>query len=223
MKRNVQIIAAVVVLLALGVWAYTAYQEHTTRKAVLALVKDGGDRLRMALGAQSGAPADFELHARTVEPHVATVRKLDTSSLRPLADAADGYLVTVREILRRLSVIQASRERLAKSLEALTEHVQSDRGAAAWPQQAVRLKESLDRDFREYRIATESYASLLESLPGAQTKLAPHVNAAWLLDEKLVRDARAQALDALARTDENIRKVTQLDGYRGRRRQGGAR
>lgn len=223
MKRNVQIIAAVAVLLALGVWAYTAYQEHSARKLVLALVKDASQRLRTALGPQAGAPADFELHARTVESHVATMRKLDTSSLRPLADAADGYLVSVREILRRLAVIQSARERLPASLDALTAHVQSDRGAAAWPQEAVRLKESVDRDFREYRIATESYASLLESLPGAQAKLAPHVDAAWLVDEKIVKDARTQALDALARTDENIRKVTQLDAYRGRRRQGGTR
>jgi hypothetical protein len=65
--------------------------------------------------------------------------------------------------------------------------------------------------------------TLLETLPAAQSKIAEHVNGVWLADEKTIRDARSAALDALARTDENIGKVTQLDAYRGQRRKRGSR
>jgi hypothetical protein len=221
MKRNVVTIAAVAIVAVLCIWGYSAYRAHTTRAAIVALVTDAGERLRAALPIDG--QADFEAAARAAEAHVARLRKLDTGSMLPLADAADGYLVTAREILKRRAAIHSVRERVTKELDALTQHVQSDRGRADWPQQAVRLRDELDRDFREYRIATESYAELLETLPGAQAKIAGHVKTMWTADEKTVRDARAAALDALARTDENIRKLTQLDAYRGMRRQKGSR
>ena len=217
MKRSVLSIAAVAIIIALGVWAYSAYRTHTTRAAITVVVKESGERLKPALS-QADASSDFDAGARAVDGHVATLRKLDTQRALPLADAADGYLVSVREILKRRAVMHNAREPLAKGLEALTQHVQGDRGAAAWPGEAVRLKDSLERDFREYRIATESYVALLETLPAAQSKIAEHVKGVWVADEKTIREARSAALDALARTDENIRKVTQLDAYRGQRR-----
>ena len=221
MKRNVVIIAAIAIIVAIGAWSYSAYRTYTTRTAVIALVTGAGERLKPALTVQPSEQADFEGGAQTLEKDVAALRKLDTGSMLPLADAADGYLVTVREILKRRTAMRSVRERQVKELEALTQHMQSDRGKAAWPREAVRLKDNVDREFRDYRIATESYATLLESLPGAQAKITEHVKSVWLADEKAIRDARAAALDALARSDENIRKVIQLDAYRARRRQGG--
>lgn len=135
-----------------------------------------------------------------------------------LADAADGYLITAREIVRRRAAMERSREAHSASLAALRQHLASDRGAAAWTKQAVPFKSAVDRDLREFRIASESYASLVDTLPEAQAKIAPHVNAAWLADEQTIARARAHALDALARTDENTRQATRLDQYRGRAR-----
>ena len=217
MKRSVLSIVAVAIVIALGLWAYSAHRTHTTRAAITVLVRDSGERLKPAL-TQTGAPGAFDAAARAVEGDVATLRKLDTQAVLPLADAADGYLVSVREILRRRAVMHNAHDPLAKGLEGLTQHLKSDRGAAAWPGEAVRLKDGLERDFRGYRIATESYVTLLETLPAAQSKIAEHVSNVWVADEKTIGAARSAALDALARTDENIRKVTQLDTYRGRRR-----
>ena len=221
MKRYVVIIAAVAIVAVLCIWGYSAYRAHTTRAAIVALVTDAGERLKTAL--RMDGQADFEAAARAADSHVTTLRKLDTGSMLPLADAADGYLVTAREILRRRAAIQSARERVSKDIEALTQHLQTDRGAALWPREAVRLRDEVDRGFREYRIATESYAELLETLPGAQAKIGEHVKTVWTGDDKTIRDARAAALDALARADENIRKLTQLDAYRGVRRQKGSR
>lgn len=220
MKRNLVIIAAVAVAIALAIWGYSAYRTHQTRTSITGMVMDAAARLKPALAREA---SDFEPAVQAVDRNVATLRKLDTKSMPALADAADGYLVTVREILKRRAAMQSAGERQARDLETLTQHIQSDRGRAAWPQEAVRLRENLDRGFREYRIATESYAELLESLPGAQAKAAEHVKAMPVADPKAIAATRAAALDALARADDNIRKVTQLDVYRGSRRQKGSR
>jgi hypothetical protein len=52
----------------------------------------------------------------------------------------------------------------------------------------------------------------------AKAKIAPHVNPSSLADPRTIADARTAALDALARVDENTKKVTSLDAYRGARR-----
>ena len=216
MKRNAVVVAMIAVVLVLGVWVYKTYQKNATRNAVLTSVKDTSERLRAAVASTPAQePVDFDAHVRAVEVRAAALRERDTSALRPLADAADDYLVTAREILRRRAAMHSSRERLTKSAEDLSRHVQADRGAAAWTQEAVRLREPVIRDLREYRIASESYSTLLESLAASQAKIAPYVPEALLLDPKAVKDARESALDALARTEENVRQVARLGPERG--------
>jgi len=218
MKRYAVAIVAIVIALALGVWLYQWYRVQSSRDAVVAAIKDASERLRASWPREANEPAiDFEAHARAVDAHVLALRSMNTSSIRELGDAADDYLVTAREILRRQSAMQGSRERLSKDVEILARHLQSDRGRAAWPQQAVRLKSAVDTDLRDYRIASESYASLLKSLPASQAKVAPHLDRASIIDENAAKDAGTRALDALARTDENIRQLTRLDAYRGGR------
>jgi hypothetical protein len=218
MKRNALVVAVIAAVLVLGVWVYKAYQKNSTRNAVLASVQDTSERLRAAVAATpAGEPVDFDAHARAVEVRAGALRERDTSALRPLADAADDYLVTAREILRRRATMHSSRERLAKSLEELSRHMQADRGAADGTRQAVSLREPIDRDLREYRIATESYVTLLQSLAKSQAKISAYAAQVGLLDESTIKAARESALDALARTDENVRQVARLEPYRGQR------
>jgi hypothetical protein len=174
-------------------------------------VKDTSERLRVAVASTpAGEPVDFDGHARAVEVYAAALREKDTSRIRPLTDAADDYLITAREILRRRAAMHAASEKLATSAQALSRHVQADRGAAAWPQEAVKLREPVISDLREYRIASESYVTLLGSLPASQAKIAPYVPDSSLLDAKAVKDARESALDALARTEENVKQVAHI-------------
>ena len=209
--RNLKIAALLVAIVGLSVWVYHVYQKRTTREATLSAVRDSGERLRKALApsTENGIP-DFERDAAAVDAHVAALRARDTAAIRPLADAADDYLITAREILRRAAAMQGAEARLAKNLDALTQHIQTDQGRADWPQSAVRLRADVDRDFRDYRIAAESYGPLVESLPKSQARIAPYIHGALLLDDKTVRDARQRALDGLARTEENVKKVARL-------------
>jgi hypothetical protein len=216
MKNKALVAAAIVATIMLAVASYKVYEIHTIRSSVVALLKDASEHLRPALVSQvaGGDGADVEAHAAATETHVSTLRNMRTSSLRGLADAADDALVTSREIMRRHVDMKNARARLSLGLETLAAYVKSDRGASDWTREAVRLKSLVDKDFRDYKIAVESYASLLDAFPSSQAKLAPYVDAALLIDEKLIRDARRQALDAYAGTDQNVRRVSTLQSYR---------
>ena len=214
MKTSTKVLAAVVVVTMAGAWAYTLYEAYAARRTVLELVEDTSQRLRAVLRARAPDAVDFNVHARAVEANAAALRALNPQRIVELADPADGYIVSVREILRRRAVMESVRPRLSDGIHALMAHINADRGRADWPAQAVKLKEAAERDFRELRIATEYYVSQLDSFPGAQSKIAAYAKPGWLIDEPVVKQARETALDALAYTDENMKQTTRLEAYR---------
>jgi hypothetical protein len=204
----------------LAIGTYIAIQKYSTRQNVIAKLENAAERLHAALEAQASQRGDYdaETDLAAVENHAETVHRMNRASMAPLGDAADDYLVSAREILRRHVDMNRARTRLAVSFETFAQHVKSDRGAADWPQQAVQLKQAADKDARDLRIATESYASLLASFPASQTRIAPHVDARYLIDDKLIAEARSRALDAFAKADENMKAVGNIDAYRARGR-----
>jgi hypothetical protein len=219
MTKSIRTVSVVIASVVLIVGTYLAYEKYTRRNHAIALVTDTSARLRAALQAQAAdnAGSNLEAQATAAEAHASTLRKMNTSSFRPLADAADDYLVTAREILRRQADMQRTRERVDAGFAALSAYIKADRGANNWTHEAARMKQALDKDARDYRIAVESYASLLQSLSASQVRMAPFVGEGVLIDDRLVADARQRALDAHAATDQNIRQVTSLDAYRRRR------
>ena len=210
MNNKVKAIALAVAVVILTVWIYHVYRKNVARDATVAAVRDTAERMRRSLAPEPRATADAQRDSAAVDAHVKALRARDTSPIRAFGDAADDYLVTAREILRREAALRGAGERFTLNLDALTDHIQSDRGGADWTQTAVRLRAELDREAREIRIATESYTSLLDALPGSQAKVAPYVDASRLVDAPAVKAARERALDGLARTEENVRRVTKL-------------
>jgi hypothetical protein len=215
MKKNALRVAAVVAFGLLTMATFKVYDMQTTRTRIVALISDATDRLRTTLSARGrGSMGDFASHASALDAQLAALRAMDTASMRRLADAADDALVTSREIVRRDAEMHRLHRSLTLNVDQLRQHMKSDRGAASWTREAVRLKSAVDKDSRDYKIAVESYASLLESYPASQAKLAPYVRPELLIGEKLLSEARQQALDAYAGEDQNVRRVTAIQSYR---------
>jgi hypothetical protein len=216
MTKNVRTLSIVVASIILIVGTYLAYEKYTRRNHVVAMVTDTAARLRAALQAPAseGGGTRADSHAAAADARVTALRRMNASSFRPLADAADDYLVTAREILRRIEDIQNIRTRFASSLDALNAHVKGDRGRADWTKEAVRLKDALDKDARDYRIAVDSYSSLLQSFPASQLKIAPFVEHETLIDDETVERARKRTLDAFAAAEQNVRQAANLGGSR---------
>jgi hypothetical protein len=204
-----------VMLTAAGAWGYNARQEREVHGAVVVLLKDTSDTLRMALKSTTSVLEDvLQREALATETRLQTLRSMDHAKAIPLGHAADAYLVSAREILRRHSSMHKARERLPASVQALTHHMRNDRGGAGWPEEAVRLKDVVDTDFREYRVAVDSYLALLRTFPATQAKLEPYVEPALLIDTATVETAKQTALDTFAAANHTTRQATNLDNYR---------
>ena len=166
-------IALIVAILgtAVGWWAYSAHQKRELRKTVLGLVADTSAQLRAGLTATEGNDERFA----AAERNLAKLKSLDAAREQPLADDADDYLLTGREILKRVADSQRHRRELTESLQALQQHMRTDDRSGAWVQEAVKLREKVNKDHRGYAAAIAVLDKLLQSLPESQKRIAPHV------------------------------------------------
>ena len=211
-------IAAVLLGGTLGSWAYDSYKRKTFRASVVTFVQDAGQRMRDALTLEAGLPAEgrmgiarqLEQHAAAVALDLQQVKALDGAPDRKLADAADSYLVTVREILRRQAASNRHRIAMTNSLEALRAHMRADDRTGRWITAAVRARAQVDADYREYRITTEAFGTILDGLAASEKKIAPYVDASLLSDPRLIEAARSRTLEALGEAATEMEQTKQL-------------
>jgi len=226
--RTKALLVTVVTLVAssaFGFWGYAGYQQREQRELrdeVAALVQDTAARLRVALAGEPGAtnPEDHEAlralyeHAVAVDGHLTKFRSLDASALGHFADAAEDYLITSREILLRRASSQRYRLKVAADLKNLRAHMRADDRTGAWITAAVRAKERVEEDYRDYRIASTALETLLQSFPSAQARIAPHVAPTQLIDDSLVNDAHQRLALAARETVQEIDRYANLNSYR---------
>ena len=214
-NRTIVIAGALVVVAGLGLWTF---KQHSDRSAVVSGVKDTGTRLRETLAIEAGPASAINAETvRRLDEHVAAaernrnaLKRLDAADKQALVDAADNYLVTGQEILRRQAAAHRNRLLLADSLQALRAHFRADRGAATWVREAVRLRVPVEKHYGDYALAVETLDKLLESLPASQAKVAPLVGGLPIAEENLVADARKRSQQELRRATSEIEKIRQL-------------
>ena len=213
--------AALAIAAALGYWGVSAYRKSELQKAVTALVEDTSERLQAAFAIETGtAPADqtvgrLDDHAQEVDKHVLELRGMSASPNRALVDAAEEYMLTVRQILRNQAASHRYRIQVSASDRALRDHMRAaKRRSASWIQEALRAKDRLEKDYFDYRLSAEALARLLESYPDARKKLALHVGGALLADEAAATSARRRALDSARRLAGEVERARQLAAVR---------
>lgn len=216
-KSRSIVIALVVVIAAAGWWAYGEHQKRELRKAIVALAADTGARMRGALTATAEGPEavrKLEDETAAADRNLAELKRMDVARQQALAEAADDYLLTSREVLKRLVNVQRYRQLLSESLPALIEHMRADNRTGAWVQQAVKARERANKDHRDLSLATGVLDQLLESFPASQKKIAPFVDPAVMIDDGVVAAARARALEAAKQATAEIEKTRQPDAFR---------
>lgn len=217
-------VAAVALLgaAALAYWLFGANQAREMRKATLASVADAAARMREALTIEAGpASADgaetvrkLDEHAAAVERRLAGLKRLEAGRDPALADAADYYLVTAREILKRQADSHRYRLLLSESFQALRDHMRSDNRTGSWVKEAVKARERVNRDFRGYSLAAGALDQILRTFGPAQDKIAPYLEASALIPASLVEEARAKNQAELRRLTAEIERSRQPDAFR---------
>ena len=219
--RKQQIAAAVLVVLlaaAAGYYGHKEYRKRQLDKAVVALVADASLRIRDTLSTAPGrqGPDPLEL-ARTLDDQaaeldrrLAVLQRMGPAPDPLLFDAAELYVVTARELLRRKAATYRNAVALAKSKAALQGLMrEASRRSPTWISQTMRAKDQFENDAFNYRIACDAVASLLQSLPEARTGLTrQHVDPSLLVVEEGSRaKAEEQAREASRRTTEEVEEV----------------
>lgn len=215
------IVLPLLVAAALVYWGYGEHKKRELPKTVRTLVQDASLRLEdalgndvNALGANSETASRLDQHVVAVDRGLSKLRALDTASIEEFASAADDYLLTSREILRRQAADYRYRMHLSESTRGLRNHMRSDNRTGAWVTEAVRRKEQMEADYRDHRLATQALAELLGQFPASQAKLTPYIDVALLADPGMVGAARSRALEAFTKITEEVGKTGQLNAYR---------
>jgi hypothetical protein len=222
--RKVQLIAGgLIAVLIIAYVAYGAYQKRQGTRAVEAMVTDTAARLGDALQSTAVAPSApdaaatqerLEKHLAAAQEHLARLRAIDASRIRPLADTAYEYLNAGVEILRRKAAANGHGMQIALSLQALREHMKTDNRSGPWVTEAIRRKERMDRDFRDYRRAGEALAQLLEDYPVSRRRMADFVDAGLLPTDEVAASERLRTLAVVKATGEEVAKAGRLEAYR---------
>lgn len=221
-KVLVAVLVAVATGSAFGYWGYGEYRAYELRSEITELVKDASVRLRESLSVDPNGPSAHTTdtlrklydNAVAVDAHYQKLRATDYSPLTAFAEAADDYLLTSREILLRRASSQRNRVKLAESMQALQNHMRADDRTGTWITHAVRAKEKVEEDYRDYRLTADALGKLLASFSASQALIEPHVEASLLIDDALVEHARERMHEASRQTAAEIEKIANLNFYR---------
>ena len=216
-NKVVAIALVAVIAMAAGWWGYGEHQKREQRKAIVALVSDTSARMSGALTSTADGPEaarKLEEHAAAADRNLSELKGMNSARQQALADAADDYLLTSREILKRLVNVQRYRQLLSESLPALIQHMRADNRTGAWVQEAVKARERVNKDHRDLSLAAGALDQLLQSFPASQKKIAPFVDPAVIIEDGVVAAARARALEAAKQATAEIEKTRQLDAFR---------
>ena len=222
MSKPLKIVAAVAAVLVIAAGAALYWGQHKTaqlRSDIAALVVDASARLRSTLAMEADQTAantakgvaQLEQDSAAFDKQLAALHALDTGRDAALADAADDYLGTARQ----LTVYQARMHRLRIDVDgaarALDEHMRSaDRRARGWIGEAMRRKDVLEKKYFDYRLASDGYADLARTYLDSRKRLAPLLGAQAMVDEQLAIDARKQAQEAAKQTAALVERARQL-------------
>ena len=209
--------AAALVVLAGAAWlAHGAWQKRRLDAQVAQLVGEAGARLQATLGADINAPSTdlvqkLDQSIRETDAGLGALRAASARPDRPLVEAADDYLLTVLEVLRRQAGSARGRLKFAESHRALAAHLaQAGQRSGNWMSEAVFLRQRMDKDFFDYQIAAMSLGNLLKGYPDSYKKIAARLPGAVLPSDASAKEARARALDAVSATRQEYEKAKQL-------------
>ena len=204
-KRNVGLIAGLIAAVALAVIGYSTYaavQKRAQQRQVAALVGDTTEKLRQALAAK---PAP-ELVAAIDANLRATRAPRDPA----LADAAEQYITSAREIARRRVESGRLEPLAAASRRALEGHMSAGRRSDAWFKEAIALKKRVENEHADLAATLKALDQILFTLPDVERRLAPRISAELLLEAKAIDAARSQAQAEVARVAQDLERMRRL-------------
>jgi len=206
-KKNLITIAALsAVALVLIVFIATnlirGHRKKVEDQRIVVLVADATVQLREALKTPSSAAvAKLDEYAQSTR-----------GSPNPdLGSAAEHYTLAAREIARRRFESERLEREAAAARNALAGHMnRSGHRDTAWIRNAAELKRRVEASYADLGRSLKTLDDLLNGLPDAEKRLAPHVAASALLEAGEIDAARKRAQDDAKRAVSELEQVRRL-------------
>ena len=190
---------AIVIAIGVGYGLHAAHKKSEEQRAVVSVVGDTTVQLRGALKSPSPEALGNIENSLKIAKHWSNAE---------LSDAAEQYLVGARAIVRRRAEANRLQAKAAASRAELSAHMQrAGYRDTPWIHAATALKRQVERDHFDLEVQLKALADLLETLPEANKRLAPLVQASLLLDDEARRGARKEVLDESTRALAELEKV----------------
>jgi hypothetical protein len=201
-SRAGTVVAATVglaIAVTVGYVLHTTTKQRSEARALVSVVGDTTGDLRDGLKRAS---------PQVLEKIEGNLRVARTWSNPELAEATEIYLVGAREIMRRRADADRLAQKAAASRAALAAHMNhAGQRNTQWIRAAVELKKRAERDHFDLDVQLKALAELLETLPQAHKRLAPHVQESLLLEEDLRARAWRDVIAEAKRQSAELEKV----------------
>lgn len=216
-NRNHLLIAGAVAFIALGLalgWLWGAKKTQDLESSARASIAATTARLQESLELAPDAPdalARLQEHTKVVGQYLEALRREDAKRNRPLAEAAELYLVDAQALLRNQTNATRARAATLASRRALTAHMShaADRGQG-WIDQAVMLKAKAERDNFELRSSISVWAELLRTHVDTQDKVRAALPPARLLERATIDAAFNRAKAAEQEAAAELARLRQM-------------
>lgn len=194
--------AGIAIALGVGVALHKANKERNEKRALVSVVSETTTQLRSSL--KTSAPGALE----KIEGNLRVAKSWSNPAL---ADATEHYLLGAREILRRRTEADRLAQKAAASRAALAAHMgRAAHRGTGWIHTASDLKKRVERDHFDLDVQLKALADLLDSLPEANKRLAPHLETSLLLEDDVRKKARVAVLEEAKRASAELEKVRNL-------------
>lgn len=202
-KSTSAVIASLVIAVAAGV-GYVVHKEAKARSEARAAEAAVREATAQLMGLKSVSPDALQ----KIEANMRTAKTWGNAEL---ADATEHYLIGTREILRRRAEANRLQQKAAASRAALAAHMARAGGRdTAWIRTASSLKKQVERDHFDLEMMLNALADLIEGLPEANKRLAPHVEASLLLDDRSRERARLAVVQETRRASAELASVRNI-------------
>lgn len=203
-KLATALVAVVGIAIAGGV-GYLLHKEARSRMEARAVVRVVGDATEQIKSAFKTVPPG------ALDKVEEGLRKAKGWSNAELAEATEHYLIGAREILRRRAEAERLTQKAAASRAELAAHMQNaGKRDPRWIRTATQLKKQVERDHFELEMQLSALATLLESLPEANKRLAPLVETSLLLEEPVRKRGYQGVIQEAKRARAELEKTRTL-------------
>lgn len=206
-------VAALALVIVLG-WLWGTKKTRDLESSARGSIAAATTRLQDSLALSPDAPdahARLAEHVKVLGQNLEKLRGEDATRNRPLAEAAELYLVDVQSMLRNQANATRARGAALASRRALGAHMghAADRGQG-WIQQALALKARAERDNFDYRTSAAAWADLLRAHRDTQDKVRAAFPAARLLEEGAREAATQRATQAEQQAAAELERIRQM-------------